>query len=174
MEAFDWAMLVLRVWVAVVITSHGVNHARSLEGTASWFGKVGFRSPALQARASAVTEIGVGALLMVGLLTPLAAAGVIATMFVAFWSIHRHNGFFIFRPGEGYEYVVTLAVAALAIAITGAGSVSLDRALGIGVDLDGWVGFALALGGLAAGAAQLTMFWRRPVAAPQPATSKGT
>ncbi len=165
MESLDVAMLVLRIWVGIVILLHGVNHARSLDGTAGWFGSVGFSSPKLQALASAVVEIGVGVLLIIGLLTPLAAAGLIATMFVAFWSIHRWNGFFIFRPGEGYEYVVTLAMAATAIAIVGAGSASIDSALGIDDNLDGWVGAALGLAGLVGGAGQLAMFWRKP--APQ-------
>lgn len=162
MESVDWAMLLVRVWIGIVIVAHGVNHARNLDGTASWFDRVGFRQADLQARASAVVEVGAGSMLIAGLLTPLAAAAVIATMTVAFGSIHRFNGFFIFRPGEGYEYVTTLAVTALAVAMVGAGGVSLDRALGIGADLDGWVGLALGLGGLAAGVAQLLIFWRKP------------
>lgn len=83
-------------------------------------------------------------------------------MFVAFWSIHRHNGFFIFRPGEGYEYVTTLAVAALALATIGPGELSLDHAIGIGDDLAGWLGAAIGLAGIAAGAVQLAVFWRPP------------
>ena len=82
----------------------------------------GFRSPALNARISAGNEIALGLGLIVGLLTTVAAAGLAATMFVAFWSIHRFVGFFNFRrPDEGYEYVTTLALVALAIAILGPG-----------------------------------------------------
>ena len=92
MEPLDVAMLVLRIWVGVVIALHGVNHAKSLEGTAQWFGSVGFSRSKFQALASAVVEISVGVLLIVGLLTPVAAAGLIATMFVAFWAIHRSHG----------------------------------------------------------------------------------
>lgn len=162
MEPLDVAMLVLRIWAGVVILLHGVNHAKSLEGTAGWFESVGFSSPKLQALASAVVEIAIGVFLILGLLTPVAAAGLIATMFVAVWSIHRSNGFFIFRPGEGYEYVVTLAMVGLAIAITGAGWASIDNALGIVDDLDGWVGAAIAGAGLLAAAGQLAAFWNRP------------
>ncbi len=162
MEPLDVAMLVLRIWAGVAILLHGVNHAKSLEGTAGWFESVGFSSAKLQALASAVVEIGVGVLLIIGLLTPVAAAGLIATMFVAFWSIHRANGFFIFRPGEGYEYVVTLAMVGLAVAIAGAGRASIDNALGIVDNLDGWVGAAIAGAGLLSAAGQLATFWKKP------------
>ena len=87
-------------------------------------------------------------------------------MLVAFWSIHRFAGFFVFhRPDEGYEYVVTLAVAATALAMIGPGAISVDAALGVAGALDGWTGGLLAAAGLVAGALQLTAFWRRPVGA---------
>ncbi len=52
-------------------------------------------------------------------------------MTVAFVTVHRKNGFFIFNPGEGYEYVVTVAFALVALAVLGAGKISLDHALDI-------------------------------------------
>ncbi len=163
MEPIDVAMLVLRLWLATVMIAHGINHARSLEGTANWFASVGFRKAPLQARLSALGEVAIGTGLAVGLLTSLAAAGLVATMVVAFWSIHRFAGFFVFnRPDEGYEYVVTLAVAATALAMLGPGQVSLDAVFGLDTALDGWVGGAIALGGVAAAALQLAATWRRP------------
>ena len=33
MDEIDVALLLLRVWAGFVILAHGVNHARSLEGT---------------------------------------------------------------------------------------------------------------------------------------------
>jgi putative oxidoreductase len=166
MTGFDAALLVLRLWVAVVMIAHGVNHGRTLDGTARWFASKGFSSEKLNARISALNEIGLGLLLIAGFLTGLAAAGVAATMFVAFWSIHRFVGFFNFhRPDEGYEYVVTLAVIALVLAIVGPGSASVDNALGIADALDGWVGVAIFVGGLAVAGGQLATFWRKPAAA---------
>lgn len=163
MDPIDIAMLVLRLWLAAVLIAHGVNHARSLEGTAKWFASVGFRSAPLQARLSAAGELAIGAALALGLLTSVAAAGLIATMVVAFWTIHRFAGFFVFhRPDEGYEYVLTLAVTAAALAMAGPGDASLDAVLGIDSALDGWVGGAIALGGVAAAGLQLAAFWRRP------------
>ena len=56
-------------------------------------------------------------------------------MLVAWITNHRGNGFFIFRPGEGWEYVMTLTFCGLAIAAIGGGEWSLDHALEIDDDL---------------------------------------
>lgn len=158
----DFALAALRIWAGVVLVAHGWNHGRNLQGTAAWFGKVGFRSPMLNARMSAFNEIAIGLGLIIGLLTPFAAAGLAATMVVAFWSIHRHVGFFVFhRPDEGYEYVATLAVVALVIAIVGPGTFSVDEWLGW--DMTGVTGALIYAGGIAVAALQLAIFWRRPI-----------
>ncbi|MFO7549267.1 MAG: DoxX family protein [Acidimicrobiia bacterium] len=163
MEPIDLALTVLRLWLGIVMLAHGVHHARNLEGTAAWFASKGFRQPPLNARASAFGELAIGAGLVTGLLTSPAAAGLIATMTVAFGSIHRFAGFFVFkRPDEGWEYVATLAVASLTVAVAGPGPYSLDAVLGIDTALSGWTGLAIALAGVAAGAVQLAVFWRRP------------
>lgn len=159
--AFDVAMLILRMVLGVVFLAHGIKHARGREKTSNWFGSIGFKQPQFQWLASTATELGVGVLLILGLLTSLAAAGVIGIMAVAFWTVHKSVGFFVTaRPTEGWEYVFVLGFAALALAIAGPGSVSLDDALGIADDLDGWVGFALAIGGELTAALQLAVFWR--------------
>jgi putative oxidoreductase len=160
MESFDWAMLVLRVGAGLVILAHGVNHARGRQRTTTWFESIGFRRAEVQWFASTVSELAIGSLLVVGLLTGPAAAGLIAVMFVAFWSVHRNNGFFIFRPGEGWEYVATLALIGATIAIAGPGSASVDNALSIDTTFDGWVGAALVGGAMAAAAVQLALFFR--------------
>ena len=160
MDTIDIGLLIIRSWVGLVILIHGVNHARSLDGTANWFESIGFRSARLQAVNSAVVEIGAGALLIVGLGTSFAAAGIFATMFVAFWTVHRTNGFFIFRPGEGYEYVATLGLVALGLAITGPGSASVDAALDVVDALDGWIGAAIVGAGLVGAFGLLAIFWK--------------
>ena len=164
MNPIDGGLLILRVVVGLTIIAHGVNHARNLEGTARWFARVGFKAAPMQARMSVVTELGAGLLLVLGLLTPLAAAAITATMTVAAGAIHRFNGFFVFRKGEGVEYVNVLAWVALGIAWTGGGEYSLDNALGI--DFGSTWNLLIGLGGFAAGIGQLILFWRRP--APKP------
>jgi putative oxidoreductase len=84
-------------------------------------------------------------------------------MLVAFWSIHRFAGFFVFhRPVEGYEYVVTLAMLAMVIAIVGPGDISLDAVFGLDETLTGVTGAWIVGAGLLAGALQLAALWRRP------------
>ncbi len=160
MESFDWAALLLRVGAGAIILAHGVNHARGRERTTNWFDSIGFRKAGLQWFASTASEIAVGVLLVVGLLTGPAAAGLVAVMAVAYWSVHRKNGFFIFRPGEGWEYVATLALVGAVIAILGPGSASIDHAIGWDDDLAGGAGAMLIVGGMAAAAGQLLTFFR--------------
>jgi putative oxidoreductase len=174
MDSIDAALLLVRVWLGVVMIAHGLNHLRTQEGTARWFASKGFRSPELNARMSAFNELAIGAGLLLGLLTSVAAAGLVATMLVAFWSIHRFAGFFVFhRPDEGYEYVVTLAVTATALAIIGPGSISIDEILGrddvLGMDLSGAMGAGIIGLGLLAGAGLLAAFWRKPSGDTSPA-----
>jgi putative oxidoreductase len=146
--------------------AHGYNHifgGGKIPGTARWFGSMGMRPPVVHAWLASLVELGAGILLLAGLLTPFAAAGVIGVMAVAFVINHRKNGFFIFRPGEGYEYVMTLALVSLALALLGAGGWSLDHAFGIDDDLDAGVGLAIALIGGAGGALVLLALSWRPV-----------
>lgn len=162
MTPIDVGLLIIRVWAGLVIAIHGINHARTLDGTAGWFGSVGFRSAKLQAAASAIVEIGAGVLLILGLGTTFAAAGVIATMFVAFWTVHRSNGFFIFRPGEGYEYVATLAFVSLGIAIAGPGGISVDEQIGLADRMDAGIATWIAVAAVAGAFAHLAVFWSKP------------
>jgi putative oxidoreductase len=145
MDSVNIAAFVLRVAVGGTMIAHGWNHAfggGKLPGTARWFDSIGIRPGRVHALLATVTELGAGALLVLGLLTPLAAAGVIGTMVVAFVANHRTNGFFIFRPGEGYEYVLMITLVACAIGALGAGNWSADHA--IGFSLAGWGGLAVA------------------------------
>jgi putative oxidoreductase len=117
------------------------------------------------ARAAATTEMAAGLGLAVGLLTPIPAAGFVALMFTAAWTVHRKNGFFIVK--EGWEYNLVLAVAAVSIAGLGAGKLSLDYALFHGTGLwdfvQGWGGLAIAVVlGLAGGIGQVLIFFRPP------------
>ena len=165
-EGPDLASLLLRVIVGVTLVAHGYNHVwggGGLPGTARWFESIGIRPGRLHAALASGFELAGGVMLILGLLTPLAAATAVGTMAVALVANHWRNGFFIFRPGEGYEYVLMLVIVACAIGALGGGQVSLDRALGLADDLEGWAGLAVAVG-LGGGGTVLLLVtcWRPP------------
>ena len=121
-RTYDTALLILRAALGMMIFVHGYNKAfrgGKLAGTGRWFESMGMRPGKVHATLAAGTEMGVGVLLVLGLLTQLAAAGLIALMVVAFWTVHRDKGFMI--TGEGWEYVALIAVMSLVTAILGPG-----------------------------------------------------
>lgn len=148
MTSYDFALLLVRLVVGITIFMHGYNHifgGGKVAGTARWFTSVGLKPGIVHAWASGITEMGAGVAIAVGLFTSVGAAGVVSVMLVAFMTVHRKNGFFIFRPGEGYEYVLNLFAIGFALAILGPGKVSLDRAFKIDDNFDGKTGLLLAL-----------------------------
>ena len=125
--AYDTALLILRVCLGLTMAAHGYNKffgGGRIPGTAKWFDSIGMKPGTLHARIAATTEMSAGLGLAVGLLTPIPAAGFVALMLVAAWTVHRPNGFFIVK--EGWEYNLVLAVTAIAHGTLGAGRFSLD------------------------------------------------
>jgi putative oxidoreductase len=165
MSAVDLALLIVRVAVGVIMVAHGLNHWRGggkIAGTAGWFSSLGLRYGVLQAWTSVLVEIGSGVLLVLGLITPVAAAAVVSVMLVAGLLYHRDKGFFIFK--EGYEYVLLVGLVALALGALGPGRVSIDHAAGI--EMTGWTGLVVDLVvGVVATAGLLVATWR-PVRQP--------
>jgi len=163
MDGLNLGLLIIRLAVGLTIATHGLNKifgGGKIAGTAAWFGSIGMRMPMANAWMAALTEIGAGVLLAIGLLTPLAAGGLIAVMMVAMITSHIRNGWFIFKPnGGGIEYVLVLALVSLGVAVTGPGEWSIDNSLDI--HWIGNTGLAIALiAGLGGAALQLIAFWR--------------
>src|SRR5579863_4049679 len=105
------SLLILRVFLGTMIFAHGfrkVFAGGKLSGTAGWFESIGMRFGRLNAAMAAATELGTGTLLVLGLLTPLAAAGLISIMTVAIITVHRFNGFWVFNKGQGIEYCASV------------------------------------------------------------------
>src|SRR3954466_4988762 len=102
--AYDTALLILRVCLGLTVAAHGYNKffgGGRIPGTARWFDSMGMRPGKVHALLAASTEMGSGILLTLGFLTPFAAAGIVALMLVAAWTVHKENGFFIVK--SGYE-----------------------------------------------------------------------
>ena len=167
MNQLNLAMLVLRVAAGGMIMMHGYAHIwkkgkLAINGTAGWFASMGMKPPLVQAWLASVTELGAGALLVVGFLTPLAAAGLFAVMVVAFITAHRTNGFFIYNPGQGWEYVAMIMTMAFVVGTLGAGDWSVDHAFKM-TAFHGWRGaLTVAILGGGGAIALLAACWRPP------------
>jgi putative oxidoreductase len=153
----DLALFVLRVVVGAFFIGHGAQKVSGAFGghgpaaTAQAFHAMGMRPGRLNARIAAGAELAGGALLVLGLMTPLAATLVIAVMAVAIIVVHARNG--PWATAGGYEYNAVLAAAAFALAGAGPGDWSLDSAIGWDVAGPEWALGALALGLIGAAAA---------------------
>lgn len=163
-DSINLALLAFRCCVGAVMLAHGINHifgGGKIEGTGRWFESLGMTPGRLHAWLASLTEVVGGAMLVLGLLMPLAGAAVIGVMLVAWITNHRGNGFFIFRPGEGWEYVMTLTIVGLALAVLGPGEWALDEVLDIRGDLVGTTGLLIAvLAGGGGAALLLAAAWR--------------
>jgi putative oxidoreductase len=172
LDALNLTLLIFRLAVGAVMLAHGYNHiwgGGKIAGTARWFGSMGMRPPLVQAWLASITEVAAGISLIMGFLTPFGSAGVVGTMTVAWIINHRGNGFFIFRPGEGWEYVMVLLVSGVMLGTSGPGQWSLDNAVGILDEISGTTGLLLStLLGAGGGLALLATCWRpSPVSQPQ-------
>jgi putative oxidoreductase len=154
----DIGLLLLRSAIGLTLAAHGAQKlfgwfgGYGLEGTGGFLESLGFRPGRRHALMAGLVEFGAGLLLALGLLTPAAAAAVVAVMLVAAVSVHLKAGFFL--TTGGYEYNLVLAVAALAVAFTGPGALSLDALLGLPLSGALWGAGAL-LAGVGGGAIQL-------------------
>lgn len=130
----DAGLFIIRVLVGVVFAGHGFQKlfgwfgGGGLDATAGWFKSLGFGDGRVAAVMAGVTEIGGGLGLALGLLTPLATAGVIGVMTVAAYQNAATKGFW--SAGGGWELNLYLIAVAFGLATTGPGGWSLDAALG--------------------------------------------
>lgn len=165
--AFNLALFIMRAAVGAAILAHGLNHldkVRKGPGVANWFESLGLKPGPTHAWMVTLTEIATGTMLIVGFLTPLAAAGVIGVVAVAFVTNHWDKGFFVFnRPTEGWEYLMVLIAASIGIGTIGAGEWSLDDAFGWYDDFAGTTGLWLTvIVGFGGAALFLAAFYRPP------------
>lgn len=130
----DLGLLILRLAVGGTLILHGLQKlvglwgGPGLDGFASLLRDAGYRWPEALSIAGAVGEIAAGVFLVVGLLTPLAAAAVVAIMVNAVLFTHDlEPGLQYFAgDGSGFEYEVLLVAAAVSLTLTGPGRIALD------------------------------------------------
>jgi putative oxidoreductase len=134
----DAATTVLRLVLGVIFFAHG---SQKMLG---WFGGYGFTAtmgfftavmhiPTPFAFLAIAAEFFGGLGLIFGLLTRVAAFGILSNMVVAVAMVHHQFGFFMnwtgAQKGEGYEYHLLALAATVLLMIRGAGAASVDRLL---------------------------------------------
>jgi putative oxidoreductase len=157
----DFAALALRAAIGPMLVVHGTNKvfgAGGLEGTTGWFEALGLKPAAVHARMAAATEIGAGALIILGAANPLPSAAVVGLMTTAAATDHRGKGFFVFKGG--WEYTAVVATTAVALAGLGNGRWSVDGLLGRKSRSGKGAALGAALLGVASAAALLGATYR--------------
>jgi putative oxidoreductase len=143
-------LLILRLVVGLLFVGHGTQKlfgwfgGHGLSGTGQFFESMGFPQGKRQAFTAGLFEAGGGLLIALGLVTPFAAAALIAVMLVAVVKVHFAKGPWVTEGG--YEYNAVLVAAVFALSAVGAGKWSLDNALSLNVHGTGWALAALGAG----------------------------
>lgn len=130
----DYALGLARFLMGIVFFAHGAQKmlgwfgGLGFSGTISLFAKLGM--PTFVALFAIFVEFFGGLGLLVGLLSRVAALGIIVEMIGAVLTVHLPNGFFMNwagnQKGEGIEYHIITIALALLIVVRGAGAFSLD------------------------------------------------
>ncbi|MBX9693062.1 MAG: DoxX family protein [Cyanobacteria bacterium] len=115
-------LLVVRVVAGLALMLHGYGKIQNPFG---WMGPDSWAPGILQALA-AVAEFGGGLALILGLLTPIACAGIICVMLVAIFGVHVPKGDPFVGKGGSYELASLYFSIATALLFTGPGALSLD------------------------------------------------
>ena len=126
----DGGLLLLRLVVGLTMAAHGAQKAfgafdgAGLHATAANFASLGYQPGLLFALAAVVGELIGGLLLTAGLLTPLAAGGIIGVTVNAMVAVNFSHGFF--ATGGGVELPLVLSGGALALLLAGPGRYAVD------------------------------------------------
>lgn len=118
------ALWVLRTFIGVAFVFHGYGKAEDLDGFAKEFGM-----PMAVAAAAAYAQMIAGGLLIIGLVTPIAALTIVSTMTVATLKLIGRGEPFISPHGHSFEASAFYLISSLVIALLGPGGWSLDALL---------------------------------------------
>jgi putative oxidoreductase len=128
-------LLILRLVFGLTLAAHGSQKVfgwfdgPGLKGVRGMVQSMGFKPVPLWTFALGASELGGGILVALGLLTPMAALVVMATMITAIVTAHMSKGFF--NSKGGIEFPMVVGAAMLSLAFTGPGNISLDHLFGI-------------------------------------------
>jgi putative oxidoreductase len=154
-EPADIGLLILRVLLGMIFLGHGLQkfglfpgggYPTSLEEQRAFLELFGYHSVGFLAWVITLTELGTGASLIFGFLTPLGAAGAIGIAWQFIAGLQWSGGLFGNETVGGYENSLAMLAIGVLLAFAGPGRLSLDHTLG-------WkfVGTRWALGSIALG-----------------------
>jgi putative oxidoreductase len=135
MTLADLSLLLLRLVVGLTFAAHGAQKAFGWwngSGFAAWqqaMTRMRFRPAPVWAIASIAAELLGGLLMAAGLVTPFAAAALVAQSVVIVLKAHLPNGFW--NGQRGYEYPLIIGAAVVAVLGIGPGRLSVDAAIGL-------------------------------------------
>jgi len=123
----DWALLILRLVLALILIAHGWPKIKNLEKTAQNFNAMGFRPGRFWGALVAFVESIGSLLLLLGLLTQVAAL-ILALEFVVImlWRLKTKQKLVL-----GYELDLIILAALLVLASIGSELYSLDNYFGL-------------------------------------------
>lgn len=130
----DIGLLLLRFGVGGSVFAHGAQKVFGLwggPGIGGFAGKLtalGYQQAATLSWATGITELVAGAFVVLGVLTPLSAAAILAIMINAVL-LKYTNGVFVSGPagGDGVEFSTVLGLGAGCLVFSGPGRVALDN-----------------------------------------------
>ncbi len=134
----DFTFTIVRLVLGVVFFAHGAQKMLGWFGGYGFHGTMGFFTqqmgiPAPLAFLAICAEFFGGLGLLVGLLSRVAALGIMVNMLVAIATVHHVNGFFMNwtgqQKGEGFEFHLLAIALAIVVLIKGSGAISIDRAI---------------------------------------------
>jgi putative oxidoreductase len=146
----DVGLLILRAVIGALFVGHGAQKlfgsfgGYGIDGTGGFMSSLGYRNGRAMATLAGLAEFGAGALLMLGFLTPFAAAGIIGVMLNAIIAVHAPKG--MWNSNGGMEYPIVLSTVAATLAFAGPGSYSMDAAFELGLTGYAWGVSAILLG----------------------------
>jgi putative oxidoreductase len=135
-------LLILRVGLGAVLVAHGLKKlfgwwgGQGLTGFKNSLSDMGYRHADILTYVAPGGEIAAGVLLVLGLFTPMAAAGALAYLIngalAGISEQHKasDSGFFPFFLPDGHEYEITLIGMAAAVILVGPGCYGFDAGRG--------------------------------------------
>lgn len=125
--ARDWALLLSRVLIGVVMFAHGYQKLilNGIGRTTEGFETLSIPLAIISASFVTVVEFAGSVMLIAGALTPVVCALMLVIMSGAAIFVHIPNGIFV--ANGGWELVGVIAAGLIAIAATGPGRYSVDH-----------------------------------------------